>query len=206
MKYVCSICGYVYDDAVESIAFDMLPDDWTCPSCGAEKAMFDPVEEKEEKRVSALADEDGHSLRKLPPRLLATVFSNLARACRKMYDSEGEALYAELAAFFTPASAAAGEATLDVMVADDIDKEYPALKALASSLGDRGALRALTWGEKVTRIHRSLLSQLEKQGEAFARDTSVWLCTACGFVFIGDNAPERCPVCKVPSWLFEEVK
>ena len=43
MVYVCSICGHVYDEAKEKVPFAQLPDDWTCPSCGAEKAMFDPV-------------------------------------------------------------------------------------------------------------------------------------------------------------------
>lgn len=36
----CIICKYVYDDAVEEIPFDELPDDWTCPACGASKEDF----------------------------------------------------------------------------------------------------------------------------------------------------------------------
>ena len=34
MKYVCQICGYVYDDAKEKVPFAELPDDWKCPLCG----------------------------------------------------------------------------------------------------------------------------------------------------------------------------
>jgi rubredoxin len=49
-KYVCSICGYVYDPAVgdsgsgvaPGTAFEDLPDDWVCPVCGAAKDMFEP--------------------------------------------------------------------------------------------------------------------------------------------------------------------
>lgn len=44
MKYVCTVCGYVYDEEAEGVAFDDLPEDWTCPVCGAEKALFE-VEE-----------------------------------------------------------------------------------------------------------------------------------------------------------------
>ena len=33
-KYVCKICGYVYDGKVP---FEELPDDWLCPVCGAPK-------------------------------------------------------------------------------------------------------------------------------------------------------------------------
>ena len=33
-KYVCSICGYVYDPAEHGgVAFEDLPDDWKCPRC-----------------------------------------------------------------------------------------------------------------------------------------------------------------------------
>ena len=49
-KYVCDVCGYVYDpeagDPAGGIdpgtAFDDLPDDWTCPICGADKSQFSP--------------------------------------------------------------------------------------------------------------------------------------------------------------------
>ena len=33
-KYVCSICGYVYDPAEhDGVAFEDLPEDWRCPRC-----------------------------------------------------------------------------------------------------------------------------------------------------------------------------
>ena len=33
-KYICSICGYVYDPAEhDGVAFEDLPDDWKCPRC-----------------------------------------------------------------------------------------------------------------------------------------------------------------------------
>lgn len=48
-KYVCSICGYVYDPEVgddsagiaPGTSFDDLPDDWVCPDCGVGKDMFE---------------------------------------------------------------------------------------------------------------------------------------------------------------------
>ena len=47
MKYICKICGYVYDDAKEKIPFAELPDTWVCPLCGAKKSDFEPETEKE---------------------------------------------------------------------------------------------------------------------------------------------------------------
>jgi rubredoxin len=48
-KYTCTVCGYVYDPekgAPDSgidpgTAFEDLPDDWTCPECGAPKDAFE---------------------------------------------------------------------------------------------------------------------------------------------------------------------
>lgn len=45
MKYVCIACGYVYDEEVEGVKFEDLPDDWTCPLCGVGKDMFEKVED-----------------------------------------------------------------------------------------------------------------------------------------------------------------
>ena len=49
-KYVCTVCGYVYDPEkgdpdsgiVPGTSFDQLPDDWVCPVCGADKSLFEP--------------------------------------------------------------------------------------------------------------------------------------------------------------------
>jgi rubredoxin len=48
-RYVCSVCGYVYDPAEgdpesginPGTSFDDLPDDWCCPVCGATKDQFE---------------------------------------------------------------------------------------------------------------------------------------------------------------------
>ncbi len=37
-KWVCTICGHVYDG---TIPFEELPDDWTCPLCGVGKDLFE---------------------------------------------------------------------------------------------------------------------------------------------------------------------
>ena len=41
MKYECTICGYIYDEAVETIKFEDLPDDYVCPICGVGKDLFE---------------------------------------------------------------------------------------------------------------------------------------------------------------------
>ncbi len=40
-SWVCKICGYVYDEKAEGIAFEDLPDDWVCPLCKHPKSDFE---------------------------------------------------------------------------------------------------------------------------------------------------------------------
>jgi rubredoxin len=42
-KYVCDVCGYIYDPSVTGVAFEDLPGDWTCPECGVGKDQFSPL-------------------------------------------------------------------------------------------------------------------------------------------------------------------
>lgn len=45
MKYICTLCGYVYDDSIESVPFAELPEDYVCPLCGAGKDAFELMAE-----------------------------------------------------------------------------------------------------------------------------------------------------------------
>jgi rubrerythrin len=92
------------------------------------------------------------------------------------------------------------------LIGKDLEKGMPVAKAVAGDVKDRGALRALVWSEKVTRILKSLLSRYEKEGNAMFEHTGVYVCTICGFVYVGDNPPALCPVCKVPNWKFEKIE
>lgn len=48
-KYVCKLCGYVYDPSIgdpehdikPGTPFEEVPDTWTCPVCGAGKEEFE---------------------------------------------------------------------------------------------------------------------------------------------------------------------
>jgi len=42
-KYQCTVCGYIYDEEVEGVKWEDLPDDWVCPLCGVGKESFEEV-------------------------------------------------------------------------------------------------------------------------------------------------------------------
>lgn len=52
-KYVCTVCGYVYDPVEGDLdngiepgtAFEDIPDSWTCPVCGVSKEDFEVQED-----------------------------------------------------------------------------------------------------------------------------------------------------------------
>ena len=51
-KWICTVCGYVYDPAVgdpdhdvaAGTAFEDVPEGWVCPLCGAGKDAFEKTE------------------------------------------------------------------------------------------------------------------------------------------------------------------
>ena len=140
---------------------------------------------------------------------LSVMCSNLARGCEKQYRPEEEALFRQLAEYFAariPDVEDAGMEQLASMTARDLAEGYPALSAEAPAKADRGTLRICTWGEKVTRIQDVLINRYIKEGSAFLKDTDVWVCSVCGFIYTGDTPPELCPVCKVPDWKFEKME
>ena len=44
MRYVCNVCGYVYDEAEEGKKWEELPEDYECPLCSVGKDQFSPEE------------------------------------------------------------------------------------------------------------------------------------------------------------------
>ena len=53
MKYICNVCGYIYNDEigdpayeVEAILWENLSDDWECPLCSMPKEVFTIYDEK----------------------------------------------------------------------------------------------------------------------------------------------------------------
>ena len=55
MKYICPICSYEYDprlgdeenEIMPRTDFEDLPEDWTCPLCGAAKDELEPTYDDE---------------------------------------------------------------------------------------------------------------------------------------------------------------
>ena len=207
MKYICSVCGYVYDEDSEKIPFTELPDDWTCPMCKAPKSLFEAEEETEAPEIREIEESD--DMEQLSPGVLAALFSNLARGAQKQYKTRESELFSEIAGYFTAASPSLPEADPEMikeLTENDLTILYRNLNDIASSAADRGALRVKVWGEKVTKIVNAIVSRYIREGGDFLSSTEIWVCSICGFVYIGDTPPAICPVCKVPDWKFDRIE
>jgi len=218
-KYVCSVCGYIYDEEqgipesgiAPGTAWDDLPNDWVCPVCGAAKEEFKKQGESagftEKKPIAVI--EASSDLKEMTPLEISALCTNLARGCEKQYKPEEATHFNELATFFkksaTPAIAPNFNQLIE-RIETDLTENFINANSIAAAAKDRGALRALVWSEKVTRILKSLITRYQKEGDAMLENTGVYVCTICGFVYIGDNPPDICPVCKVPNWKFQKVE
>ena len=185
-----------------------LPEDWKCPWCGAGKDAF---REKQE-AVSVSAEQQvqkPHGEKELSAVEMSIICSNLARGCEKQYLPEEAEAFKKLADFFKTKAEPVEDANtkkLLELIEQDLSIGYPYATAMASEKPDRGALRCQVWSEKVTRMLQSLLTRYEAEGEKMLEGTGVYVCSICGFVYVGDSAPELCPVCKVPSWKFDKME
>lgn len=211
-QYICPICGYIYDEAAgrpeDNIApgtpWQSLPEDWVCPLCGAPKSMFNvksAPEPKQEPVATRLETQD-EPLRELSVGELSALCSNLAKGCEKQYRTEEAALFSQLSVYYesrVTKKEPKDFSQLMALIEGELQGDYPDAKETAAANHDRGSLRALVWGEKVSKILVSLLGKFEKQGDAMLNGTNVYVCEICGFVYIGNEPPEICPICKVPS-------
>lgn len=215
-KYVCKICGYVYDEANEKVKFDDLPDDWKCPLCSAPKSMFQLLEEEsvsdEEKKIeNSQVQEELSDMREMTYGELSALCSNLSRGCEKQYLSREAELFKKLSDYYDKKSKEQKEDNYNIdllidKINNDLETNYKKAREISEKEKDRGALRIITWGEKVTMILKSLLTSYQSKGEDFFKDKKIYVCDICGFIYVGEEAPDICPICKVPSFKILEVR
>ena len=211
-KYRCTICGYIYDEAVEKVKFTDLPDDWKCPWCGAPKSMFKEITEENtapektnlEEEMTNTEDED---LTEVKPSELAYIFSNLAKSCEKQYLENEEKLFLELSEHYKAMINIENGDLNDIISANEKDSTLiNQAFNVADKYADRGSKRVLTWATKTNNIIKVILSEYQEKGSEYLKNTKVWVCDICGFVYVGNTPPEICPICKVPNLKILEVK
>jgi rubrerythrin len=80
----------------------------------------------------------------------------------------------------------------------EVETMYPDFLTDAKDEEHRGAMRSFGWAWEVEKIHEQLYTQALKDletGEDGLEGKNIWVCSACGHTHVGDEPPEKCPVC-----------
>lgn len=218
-KYICTICGFTYNETVgypkgniaPGTLWDDIPDDWVCPICGVSKGQF--KEEHITAKASAenslnqnsfIINNSDYSIGEL-----SAICSSLSKGCEKQYLFEEAELFNTLASYYKghmPISDLKNFSSVQLLVQEDLETNYPIANQVASREGDRGSLRSLKWSEQVTRMLSLHLEKVQLQSSIILKESNMYVCEICGFVHIGEECPDICPVCKVPSMKLTQIK
>ena len=226
MIYVCSICGFIYDEKegapdygiAPNTKFSDLGDDFRCPWCGASKEDFvlqGGEESKEESKDESKNDakentisnatntqvNDNEALRN------SIICSNLKKGLEKQALLNDAKEFDAIIEYFNNRATYQDDKDLnDVMklIDNELNNLFVDAEEAAKENNDRGSKRALLWASKNTKMIKSLIMKYQN-GYDF-NETNLYVCSACGFIYAGDKAPDICPVCKVPSYKFIKIE
>lgn len=198
-KFICQICGYVHEGIEPPEA---------CPLCGAPKSMFkraDVTTEKIQKTSTTLTETtDGLTVIEK-----SVVLTELANGCDKQHKLEARDILLDLGEQYRTVAKKPIKASfkeLAATIGKQLDTDYPQITEIAMKAGDRGALRVLTWGGKGTMSQKAILDRYLQEGDSMLNGQNIYVCPICGFIYIGTQAPDKCPVCSIPPWRFEIIK
>ena len=198
-EYVCTVCGYVHKGE--------LSEGFVCPVCGAGVDAFKEVVKERAPKANAPKKKLKAPETEFSAIEMSVICSNLARGAEKQYMPEEQKRFETLAKFFLEEAAGqtnVADKNIGEMLDKDLSELYPAANESAAEASDRGAKRSLVWSEKVTTALKSVIARYGADGAKIPDDQSVYVCSVCGFVFVGKEPPAICPVCKVPAWKFEK--
>ena len=199
-KWVCGICGYIYDEAKEGVAFDALPDGWVCPLCGADKSAFSPEQPAGESQA----------------RNKYTYFSSVARnegyeqiAALFMQTAENEKAHARM--WFEELHGVGNTAENLLHAAEGENYEWTDMyDGFAKTAEEEGFPELAAKFRLVAAIekrheerYRALLRNVETAQVFEKSEVKVWECRNCGHIVVGTAAPEVCPTCLYAKSFFE---
>ena len=218
-EFHCPICGArktefdLFDEAVspgsEAIAPAVSPvSPASVPATASVSAAPEPA-----MKPTPIEDHDDF-LRQLTADEIAAICTNLSKGCEKQRRLPESAAFAEIAEYFLAKAATQrgtskpGSTLADAasMLQADLSDGYPEANRVATEQSDRGALRSLVWGEKVSTVMASLLDRFNAEGQAMLEGLNVYVCDICGFIHIGNQLPDICPICKVPNFKFTHIE
>ncbi len=218
--YVCSVCGYTYDEAKENVRFSDLPADWRCPLCRAGKEKF-----VEKAAPNAVNKYKGTKTEKNLMEAFAgesmarnkyTYFANVAKeqgfeqiADIFMHTADNEKEHAKL---WFKELGELGDTAKNLLHAAQ-GEHYEWTEMYANFAEDADAEGFPELAEKFRRVakieksheerYKALLHNVETETVFSKTEERLWECRNCGHLVIAKDAPEVCPTCGYARSYFE---
>ena len=212
-KWTCTVCGYTHEGP--------LTDEFVCPVCGQPASKF--VKEglqapkknpyagtQTEKNLEAAFAGESQARNKytyFASRAKEDGFEQISALFLKTADNEKEHAklwFKELNGIGTTAenlaAAADGEnyEWTDMYEGFAVTAEAEGFPALAEKFRMVAAIE-----KHHEERYRALLKNVEMQEVFKKSEVKVWECRNCGYIVVGAQAPEVCPVCDHPQSYFE---
>ena len=88
----------------------------------------------------------------------------------------------------------------------EVDEMYAAYLAVAKEQQEKRAVKTMTYALEAEKIHSVLYGAAKAAVDAGEdlTEAQVWICPVCGFTVLGDDVPDRCPVCNALRKVFRE--
>ena len=220
MKYVCKICGFVYDEASESKKWDELDENWVCPVYKAPKDKFEAIQEGNSKYAGTKTEKNlmeafaGESMAR-------NKYTFFAEAARKEGYEQIAAIFEETANqekqhakmwFSEYHGIGSTDENLETAAQGENDEWTEMYKRMAKEAREEGFDELAEKFEYVGKVEQSHEKRYLKLLDAYKKGTTFkgdapkgWKCRQCGFIYEGDEAPENCPVCGYPKAYFERM-
>jgi rubrerythrin len=87
----------------------------------------------------------------------------------------------------------------------EVAEMYAAYLAVADLQEEKRAARSMTYAMEVEKIHSELYEAARAAVDAGEdlTEATAWVCPVCGYTVLGDDVPERCPVCNTLRKAFQ---
>ena len=221
MKYVCKICGFIYDEATQEKKWNELDENWVCPVCKAPKSKFEAVNENSGNKYARTKTEKNLMEAFAGESMARNKYTYFAKAARE----EG---YEQIAAIFEETAnqekqhakmwfnefhgIGSTDENLETAAQGENDEWTDMYVRMAKEAREEGFEELAVKFEYVAKVEKSHERRYLKLLEAFKNGTTFkgdapkgWKCRQCGFIYEGQEAPENCPVCGYPKAYFERM-
>jgi rubrerythrin len=88
----------------------------------------------------------------------------------------------------------------------EVAEMYAAYLAVAELQEEKRAARSMNYAMEAEKLHSELYAAARAAVDAGEDigEVVAWVCPVCGYTVVGDNVPERCPICNSLRKVFKE--